>query len=120
LSAEGGAEPPTKSSNHVDVEVKVKVGVSEFPDRNENEPIGGDLIPPADGQAPGTRFGAGESGNRNKAKPAAGRPVGSTRKDKCDLDQFDKFSRIVFKPVIKGPTIVTPSDYTTALEPPRP
>jgi hypothetical protein len=117
LSAEDGAEIPTRSTNQDDADrpIEVKVEVPEFPDRNENEPIGGDLIPPAGGRAPGTRFGAGGSGNRSKAKPTAGRPVGSARKDKCNLEQFNKFQRLLFKPVIKGSATVAPSaDYTTA------
>jgi hypothetical protein len=79
VSAEGGAaEVPTRSTNQdeADRPMEVEVEVPEFPDRNENEPIknepieneavqkgpiGGDLIPPAGGQAPARRFGAGES-----------------------------------------------------------
>jgi hypothetical protein len=105
--------------------MEVEVEVPEFPDRNENQPIeneavqkgpiGGDLIPPAGGQAPATRFPTGESGNQSKAARTIGRPVGSARKEKNNMAQFEKFKQLLFKPVVKGQALWgdMASSYTT-------
>ena len=115
VSAEDGAadQIPARSSNQEPAEVEVQV--PEFPDRNENEPIGGDLIPPAGGEVPATRFATGESGNESKAPRTVGRPVGSARKDKNNMAQFEEFKNLLFKPVVKGQVLWgdMASSYTT-------